>query len=66
MNRAIGMIVRYNRIRQNMSQASLVEGICVPSYLSKIETCEIQASEEVLTLILDRLKIVIHSNVKDS
>lgn len=33
----IGSIIKFNRLNQNISQKSLSKGICVASYLSRIE-----------------------------
>lgn len=51
----IGSIVKLNRIKQNMSQKALAKGICVPSYLSRIESGELLASEDVISIIFSRL-----------
>ncbi len=53
----LGAIIKLNRLSQNMSQAGLAEGICVPSYLSKIENGEIVPSIEVLHLLFHQLDI---------
>lgn len=57
MNHAIGTIIRYNRIKQHISQKTLSEGICVPSYLSKIETGEILPSDDVCNHLMSKLGI---------
>lgn len=51
----IGSIIRINRINQNMSQKTLCKGICVPSYLSRIENGDLIPSEDVLSIIFNRL-----------
>lgn len=53
----LGTIIKINRIQQNMSQQALSEGICVPSYLSKIENGEVVPSLEVIRLIFEELNI---------
>lgn len=54
---SIGFIIRQERLKQNIKQANLCIGICSVSYLSKIERNATQPSEEVLTLLLNRLKL---------
>jgi len=56
-SKLLGSIIRVNRLMQNMSQTSLVDGICVPSYLSRIENAEIVPSMEVVNEIFDALGI---------
>lgn len=51
----IGGWIRTYRLDQNMSQTSLCQGICAVSYLSKIETNQVVASHEIITLLFDRL-----------
>ncbi|VYT96821.1 helix-turn-helix domain-containing protein [Clostridium tertium] len=53
--KVIGSIVRLNRIKKNMSQKDLAKGICVPSYLSRIENGELLPSEDVISILFDRL-----------
>jgi HTH-type transcriptional regulator, quorum sensing regulator NprR len=53
----LGSIIKINRINQNMSQQALSEGICVPSYLSKIENGEVLPSLEMIRLIFQELCI---------
>ena len=53
--KVIGSIVRLNRIKKNMSQKELAKGICVPSYLSRIENGELLPSEDVISILFDRL-----------
>lgn len=54
----LGSIIKINRMNQNMSQQALSEGICVPSYLSKIENGEVVPSLEMIRLIFQELCIV--------
>ena len=56
-SRIIGLLIKMNRINQNMSQKALCEGICVPSYLSKIENGEIVPTSDILSLLFDVLGI---------
>ncbi|MFF2752892.1 helix-turn-helix domain-containing protein [Psychrobacillus sp. NPDC058041] len=56
---SIGHIIKSERLNQSMKQITLAKGICSPSYLSKIENNTTVPSEEVITLLLNRLNIVI-------
>ena len=51
----IGSIIKLNRINKNISQKQLSKGICVPSYLRRIENGELLPSEDVISVIFDRL-----------
>ncbi|WP_297521826.1 helix-turn-helix transcriptional regulator [uncultured Clostridium sp.] len=51
----IGSIIKLNRIKQNISQKNLAKGICVPSYLSRIESGELLPSDDVMSIIFKRL-----------
>lgn len=51
----IGSIIKFNRTNQNMSQKALSKGICVASYLSRIESGDLIPSEEVISIIFTRL-----------
>lgn len=53
--RIIGSIIKINRVKQNISQKSLAKGICVPSYLSRIESGELLPSDDVISIIFSRL-----------
>jgi transcriptional regulator with XRE-family HTH domain len=55
--KVLGSIIKMNRMRQNMSQKALSEGICVNSYLSRIENAEIIPSEEVIHDLFNALAI---------
>lgn len=50
-------LIRIERTKQNMSQEALAQGICAPSYLSKIENGKTQSSDEIYRLLFDRLDI---------
>ena len=52
---SIGKLIKFERIKQNMSQKSLCHGICSNTYLSKIELSQISTSEEILALLVDAL-----------
>lgn len=51
----IGSIIKLNRINKNINQKQLSKGVCVPSYLSRIENGELLPSEDVISVIFDRL-----------
>lgn len=51
----IGSIIRLNRIKKNMSQKELAKGICVPSYLSRIEKGDLLPSDDVTSILFKRL-----------
>lgn len=57
-----GHVIKLERIRRNMKQISLAQGICTPSYLSKIENNSIVPSQEVVDLLLQRLELSITQN----
>jgi len=52
-----GHIIKFERIRQNLKQVQLSEGICTPSYLSRIENNSIVPTDEVLLELFNRLNI---------
>lgn len=56
---SIGHIIKSERINQSMKQNTLAKGICSTSYLSKIENNTTVPSDEVIRLLLKRLKIEI-------
>ncbi|WP_394188826.1 helix-turn-helix domain-containing protein [Paenisporosarcina quisquiliarum] len=60
-----GHVIKFERIRQNIKQVKLADGICTPSYLSKIESNSIVPSEEILGLLFERLSIKLSSSKKD-
>lgn len=53
----LGSLIKLNRLNQKMSQQALCEGICVPSYLSKIENGEVIPSLDMIKLLFDELAI---------
>ncbi len=57
MNKSIGIILKYYRKKMKMSQSTLAEGICVPSYLSKIENSEVIPTRELLKNFAQKLDI---------
>ena len=52
-----GHVIKFERIRQNIKQAQLSEGICSPAYLSKIESNSIVPSVKVQDGLFKRLNI---------
>lgn len=54
----IGAVIKKRRLELNLSQESLCKGICAISYLSKIETGQVTASEQVVALLLEKLGVV--------
>ncbi|WP_350343165.1 helix-turn-helix transcriptional regulator [Proteinivorax tanatarense] len=59
----LGMLIKKNRLEQNMSQEGLCQGICAVSYLSKIEKGTIICSEEILRQLLDVLGISLPTDI---
>ena len=57
MEAFIGTLIRRERLRRNLSQEGLCKGICVVSYLSKIEQGKAEAGEDILLPLLSRLGI---------
>lgn len=58
----IGSIIKFNRINQKMSQKDLCRGICVPSYLSRIENGDLIPSEDVFSFLLERLGLTFNDS----
>lgn len=58
----IGSIIKFNRINQNISQKTLSKGICVASYLSRIESGDLIPSEEVISIIFNRLGLTFNDS----
>lgn len=52
---SIGIFIKRERIRQNLSQETLANGICSNTYLSKIENNSVVANEDIITLIVEAL-----------
>lgn len=51
----IGRLIKLERIKQNMSQAALSEGICSNTYLSKIENDLVEADIEIYQMLIAAL-----------
>lgn len=62
----LGAIIKKNRLDQNLSQSSLCKGICAISYLSKIESAQVKANNEIIDMLLERLAIKITSSHEDT
>lgn len=56
-----GLLIRRERLKRDWSQKGLCSGICAVSYLSKIEQGKAEPSQEVLTLLLNRLGVNWHT-----
>lgn len=57
MKSLIGVWIRRERLKKNYSQEGLCKGICVVSYLSKIEQGKVEAGIDILKALLNRLEI---------
>lgn len=62
----IGPYIKLNRIKQEMTQSDLAEGIVSLSYLSKIENGKTDASPHVMSLLCTRLGIEINIEKDDT
>ncbi|MED1202646.1 helix-turn-helix domain-containing protein [Heyndrickxia acidicola] len=61
----IGSIIKMNRLKQNLKQEDLAEGIISTSYLSKIENGKIEPNDEVIKLLCMRLDIEINRQIDE-
>lgn len=57
-----GALLRIERLKQNKGQKEVCYGICVPSYLSKIEHGAVEADEEIVKQLFARLGIGYQTN----
>lgn len=57
-----GALLRIERLKQNKGQKEVCYGICVPSYLSKIEHGAVEADEEIVKQLFARLGICYQTN----
>lgn len=55
--RFVGLLLRLLRLERNWSQETLCHGICAVSYLSKIEQGKVEANEQLVTDLFERLDI---------
>lgn len=65
MEKIIGLIIKKNRLEQNMSQESLCYGICAVSYLSKIEKGSVKADIEIISKLFLELGITFREVVSE-
>lgn len=65
MEKIIGLIIKKNRLEQNMSQESLCHGICAVSYLSKIENGSVKADIEIISKLFLELGITFNEVVSE-
>ncbi|WP_277584740.1 helix-turn-helix domain-containing protein [Psychrobacillus antarcticus] len=62
----LGQLIKLERQRQSIKQEALASGICVPSYLSRIENGLVIPSEDIKHHILMRLNIPVDTLVSSS
>ncbi|GAB6107220.1 helix-turn-helix domain-containing protein [Fusibacter bizertensis] len=60
-----GLLIKKERISQNMSQEALCKGICAVSYLSKIENGVAKPSHEILVKLMDVLGVMLPESIDD-
>lgn len=60
MSAAIGILIRQERLKQNLSQEGLCKGICVVSYLSKIEQGKAAADPQIIHALFKALGLNYH------
>lgn len=61
----IGPYIKLHRIKQEMTQAELAEGIVSSAYLSKIENEKTEASPSVISLLCTRLGIQLENETDE-
>ncbi|SHG71535.1 helix-turn-helix domain-containing protein [Ornithinibacillus halophilus] len=59
MKKNIGYIIKLKRLENKLTQEELGEGICTPSYLSRIENNHVIPDESIFNLLIERLDIPI-------
>lgn len=57
MDKLVGTYIRKTRMEKSYSQEGLCKGICAVSYLSKIELGQVQASQEIIKMLFQRLDL---------
>lgn len=62
MKNQIGLIIKYERTLQKMSQSKLAEGLCSISYLSKIENMEAAVNSELVYKLVEKLGYELENN----
>ena len=65
MHQSYGKLIKLTRIEKNMKQEELCEGICTPSYLSRIENDRVVADEQIYKLLLYKLGVDVKKDVID-
>ncbi|MFJ7405846.1 MULTISPECIES: helix-turn-helix domain-containing protein [unclassified Lysinibacillus] len=60
-----GPLIKITRRRFGYTQEEICDGICTPSYLSRIENCHVIPSEETYKLILERLNLDYDKFIED-
>lgn len=53
----LGALLKMERLKQNREQKDVAFGVCVPSYLSKIEHGQVKPEENILRLLFQKLHI---------
>lgn len=51
----VGQVVKKERVQSRITQEELSDGICTPSYLSRLENGQVNPSPEIVKLLLERL-----------
>ncbi len=62
----MGPIVKMYRIKNGFTQEDLSEGICTPSYLSRIENSHVIADIEIYQLLFQRMNIKFNEFYEES
>lgn len=60
-----GLLIKNERIAQNMSQEALCKGICAVSYLSKIENGVAKPNHEIIVKLMDVLGVILPKGSDD-
>lgn len=64
MDAIVGYLIRQKRLEQNISQEGLCKGICVVSYLSKIEQGLVNPSTEIIHQLFQVLNITFYDDTQ--
>jgi len=62
MDKYLGMLIRKRRLEKNYSQEGLCRGICVVSYLSKIEQGLVSPGKEIIDALLKALDLIYYDD----
>lgn len=57
MHHKVGSLIKLKRVERKITQEELCEGICTPSYLSRIENNRVIADEEIYRLLFRKMDI---------